>query len=129
VFIASDAVLNRFQIIISDYDSCPEFNRWQRLRASGVVVDFRRLRAVSSSLPLLSNHQFDLSKFDEGSFMNQNDRISTQIYQRLNDGFSIIVKSLFVPVSVEHYHIGREIEKLVNLRHPLVLIIRRSFLS
>jgi hypothetical protein len=120
LFIASDAVLDPFQIDISDCDSCPEFSRWQELRASGVVVDFRRLRKVGSGLLSLPNYQFDLSELDEGSIMNENDRISTRMYHRRNDDFSIVVKSLFVPLSVNTCHIEREIEKLVNLQHPCI---------
>jgi hypothetical protein len=37
--------------------------------ATGVVVNFRRLGRVNSDLSLLSNHQFDLSAFDERPFM------------------------------------------------------------
>jgi hypothetical protein len=28
---------------MADCDSCPEFNEWQRLRASGIVGCFRRI--------------------------------------------------------------------------------------
>jgi hypothetical protein len=120
LFIDSDAALNPFQIDISEYDSCPEFGRWQQLRASSVVVDFRRLRRASSSPPLLSNYRFDLSGFDERSIINENDRISTHLYHRHNDGFSIVVKSLFPGISVNNCDIEKQIEKLMNLRHRCI---------
>jgi hypothetical protein len=40
LFIAFDAALNPFQILIVDCDSCPEFNRWQELVERGIEVDF-----------------------------------------------------------------------------------------
>jgi hypothetical protein len=43
LFIPSNAIDDPLQISLADADSCPEFGQWQRLRASSVVVDFRRI--------------------------------------------------------------------------------------
>jgi hypothetical protein len=120
LFIASDALREPFRIELSDHDSCPEFGRWRQLRASGVIVDFRRLRRFGWDLPSLPNYQFDLSEFNEGSLMNESDRVSTKLYHRRSDDCVIVVKSFLVSVSVESCYIEKEIEQLINLRHPCI---------
>jgi hypothetical protein len=50
LFFASDAIDDPSQISLADADSWPEFGQWQQLRASDVVVDFRRIRRIGSGL-------------------------------------------------------------------------------
>jgi hypothetical protein len=54
LFIASSIVDDSFQISLADGNSCPEFGQWQRLRASDVVVDFRRIRRIGSGIGALA---------------------------------------------------------------------------
>jgi hypothetical protein len=91
LFIASNAVRDPFQISLADGDSCPEFGQWQQLRASGVVVDFKRIRRIGSGFGALAEYEFDLSKFNETSVLKQGP-ISTKIYERVDDRFRIVVK-------------------------------------
>jgi hypothetical protein len=70
------------------------------LRASGVVVDFRRIRRIGSGPGALAEYQFDLSRFNETSVLKQGP-ISTTIYQQVDDGFQIVVKSLCLLKDIE----------------------------
>jgi serine/threonine protein kinase len=100
--------------------TCPEFDRWKRLRAIGITVDFRRIQRVSPNLLSLADHQFDLSVFGEISILNESHRVMTEIHRRLSDGFAIVVKSIDLCESVELCQIHQEIEILQNLRHPCI---------
>jgi hypothetical protein len=62
------------------------------LRASGVVV-FRRISRIGLGLGALAEYEFDLSRFKETSILKPG-LISTKIYQRVDDGFRIVVKSI-----------------------------------
>jgi hypothetical protein len=55
LFITSNAVDDPFQISLADADSCPESGQWQRLRTSGLVVDFRRIALSVRVLKLWQN--------------------------------------------------------------------------
>jgi hypothetical protein len=59
LFIASNAVDDPFEMSLADADSCAGFGQWQRLRASGVVVDFRRIARAGSDLGALAEYEFD----------------------------------------------------------------------
>jgi hypothetical protein len=84
LFIASNAVDNSFQISLADADSCPEFGQWHQLRASGVVVDFRRSRRIGSGLGALAEYEFDLSRINRTLVLKQGS-ISMKIYQEVDD--------------------------------------------
>jgi hypothetical protein len=100
-FIVSDAASNASQIAMADCDSCPDFNKWQRLRASGIVVDFRRIRRIGSGLGLFSIYVFDLSRFNEESVLNESGSISTKLDRRCDVGSRIVVKSICLFKSIE----------------------------
>jgi hypothetical protein len=70
------------------------------LRASGIVVDFRRVRRIGSGLGALAEYEFDLSKVNETSVLKQGS-ISTKIYQRVGDGFRIVMKSICLLKNIE----------------------------
>jgi hypothetical protein len=63
------------------------------LWASGVIVDFPRIRRTGPGIGALAEYDFDLSRFHETSILKQGP-ISMKIYQEVDDGFRIIVKSL-----------------------------------
>jgi tRNA A-37 threonylcarbamoyl transferase component Bud32 len=90
------------------------------LRASGAVVDFRRICRIDSGLLVLAKYEFDLSRFNETSILKQGS-ISTKIYQRVDDGFRIIVKSLCLLKNIESERLQQEIENLMNLRHSCIV--------
>jgi serine/threonine protein kinase len=90
------------------------------LQASGIVIDFRRIRRISLGLGPLSEYEFDLSRFSEESVLNTSGSISTKTYRGCDDGFQIVVKSIGRFKSVESSQIEREMENLVNLRHPCI---------
>jgi hypothetical protein len=100
LFIASNADDDSFQISHAVGDSCPEFCQWQRLQASGIVVDFRRIRRIGSGLGTMAEYEFDFSRFNETSVLKQGS-ISTTIYQQVDDGFQIVVKSLCLLKDIE----------------------------
>jgi hypothetical protein len=82
------------QLSLSDPDSCPMFDRWQRLRKSGITVDFQRILRFASSLPCFKDFVFDLSGFEERSVLGRNDRVSSQIYQLRIDVALTVVKAI-----------------------------------
>jgi serine/threonine protein kinase len=100
--------------------TCPEFDRWKRLCAKNMHVDFRRIHRVSPSHLSFSDRQFDLSVFNEITTLNESHRVMTDIHRGLSDGFCIIVKSIDLSESVELFQIEKEIEMLKHLRHPCI---------
>jgi serine/threonine protein kinase len=72
-------------------------------------------------LACLQNSALDLSGFEEGSVIGQSDGGSTQIYQRRTDAALVVVKSISLSAVIERCQIEREIENLLNLRHPLIV--------
>jgi hypothetical protein len=109
-----------FQIPLADGDSCPEFGQWQRLQASGVVVDFRRIRRIGSGFGALVEYEFDLSRINETSGLKRGP-ISTKVYQGVDDGCRIVVKSVCRLNDIESERFQQEIENLVNLRYPCIV--------
>jgi hypothetical protein len=81
LFIASDAVLNPFQIRPEDWNSCPEFDVWQQLRMTGITIDFRCILKFDSDLADLRSYQVDLSGFEERSVDGGNGEAFTEMYQ------------------------------------------------
>jgi hypothetical protein len=114
LFIAYDAVPNVVRLTLSDAHSCPEFEKWQQLRQSGILVDFRRIVRLNSGLPDFKYYLLDLSLFEEQS-------VSSQIYQRLSDETLIVVKSIDLSKSIGKTQIENELENLLNLSHPLLI--------
>jgi hypothetical protein len=90
------------------------------LRSSGVVVDFRGIRRISSDLGALAEYQFDLSRFKEASVLKQGP-ISTKTYQRVDDGFRIVVKSKCLLKDIESERFQQKIENLLNLQRPCIV--------
>jgi serine/threonine protein kinase len=101
-------------------ETCPEFDRWKRLRGMNMQVDFRRIHRVSRGFLSFADHEFDLSVFDEITILNESHRVMTDMHRSLSDGFSIIVKSIDLSESVEFFQIEEEIEILKNLQHPCI---------
>jgi hypothetical protein len=65
LFVAHDAHPRLSQLSLSDPDSSPAFDRWRRLRLSGVAVDFQRILRAASGLGGLEESALDLAAFDE----------------------------------------------------------------
>jgi hypothetical protein len=120
VFIACDAAPDPTQISLANFDSCPEYGRWQRLQRSKMTIDFKRICRFDSGLPSLSDCLFNLSGFSEGSQLSESDEVSTQIYEKCDDKFQIIVKSINISGCLAKEDVARSIENLMNLRHPCV---------
>jgi serine/threonine protein kinase len=121
LFLAFDAVNDDQRISLLDGDSCAEFDRWLKLRTSRIVMDFRRIVRVSSGLQQLRDYVVNLSGFEEGSMIGRSDVNLKEIYQREEDEFLIIVKSISQSEWVEQSHIEKEIENLINVRHPCIV--------
>jgi hypothetical protein len=103
---------------ICGLDSCPEYDRWERLLRSGMKIDFRRIRPFNSGLPALSDYLFNFSGLIARSQLKKSGIISTQRYQECDDGHWLIVKSTNLSVCPENCHVEKTIENLMNLRHP-----------
>jgi hypothetical protein len=101
----SASSLNPLQITLDDCDFCPEFDRWRRLRRTGISLDFRRILKVSCDLHNFKDYFVDLSVFEEESTLNKSD------FRRYDDGISIFVKSIQ----------DLKIETLINLHHPCIV--------
>jgi hypothetical protein len=52
----------------------------------------------------------DLSEFDEGSAIRQSDRVLTQLHKPRIDVPFIVVKTVSLPISIDHSQIQRQIE-------------------
>jgi serine/threonine protein kinase len=120
LFVAHDAHPNISKLSLSDPDFAPAFDRWRRLRLSGIAVDFQRILRADSGLRLLEDAALDLAAFDEGPALGRSGRGSTQIYWRRIDGALVVVKSVSLPAPIGRCQIATEIENLLNLRHPLI---------
>jgi serine/threonine protein kinase len=119
LFVAFNVTENPFQISIADYDSCPEFGRWQQLIRLGLNVDFRRILKIDSEFGDLNDYLIDLSVFETGSMHDELSVILREKYPRCEDGLSVLVKSVNGLKSTESLRI--EIEHLLNLFHPCIL--------
>jgi serine/threonine protein kinase len=91
LFVADSATPKSTQISLSDPDSCPEFDRWQKLRRLGISLAFRRI--VKSNPNALA-----LADFEE---------VSDKLYRRRIDSALFFVKS---HVTIQHD----------SFRHPLI---------
>jgi hypothetical protein len=121
LFVEHDASPDPWRLSLCDEDSCPEFGRWQRLRQSGIVVDFRRIvrggaRAgvgVGACLRL----PLDLTAFEEGSVIGE----ASRLYRREKDGqeMEIVVEACDVS-QFEAGEVDQELENLSNMRPPLI---------
>jgi hypothetical protein len=120
-FIASDAVDFTSQIRLVEAYSCPEFDRWLELKRSGIAIDFRRLSRVGFDIPSLGDYIVNLSGFEERSIHCKPGEIANQIYDRIEDEFSVLMKSAPHSDKVEQSAIEEEIEKMVNVRHYCII--------
>jgi hypothetical protein len=120
VFVAYDADPDLSQLSLPDPDSCSMFNRWRRLRKSGITADFQRIPRFPSGLAYFKDFVFDTSRFEEGSVIGRNDRVSSQIYRRQINGALTVVKTIYLSGFIERCQIETEIENLLNLRHPMI---------
>jgi hypothetical protein len=102
LFIASDAFDIPSQIRLVDGDCCPEFDQWLELRRSFISGDFRRIESVGFGLPCLRDYNVNLSIFEERSMIVESDSVPNQIYDRLEDEFLVVVKSIPHSESVEN---------------------------
>jgi hypothetical protein len=120
LFIALDAIENISKIRLIDEDSCPEFARWLQLIGSDIRVDFRRIERVGLSLSSLKDYHLNISEFEERSMICESGAESNRIYDRVEDEFLVVVKSIALRGGVEETEIEKEIEKIINLRHPCI---------
>jgi hypothetical protein len=111
LFVAFNAVDFLSQIRFVDDDSSPEFDRWLRLRRSGVRVDFRRIQRVDFGLRCLRDYVVNLSVFEEKSNIGEYGEVSNQIYDRIDDEVLVFVKSNPHLIRVRESQIEKEIEK------------------
>jgi hypothetical protein len=120
LFIASDAIENASEIRLIDEDSCPEFDRWLQLKRSGIRVDFRRIERVGLSLPSLKDYYLNISEFEERSMICKSGSESNGIYDRVEDELLVFVKSIAQREGLEETAMEKEIEKIINVRHPCI---------
>jgi serine/threonine protein kinase len=120
LFIAYDSIEVTLQACLVDGDCCPEFDRWLKLQRLNVRIDFRRIARVGSGLRCLRDCVVNLSGFEEGSMIDESERVGKAIYHRIEDDFSIFVKSISHSGSVKESRMDNEIENLINLRHPCI---------
>jgi serine/threonine protein kinase len=120
LFIASDAIPPQSQISIVNDDSCPDLDRWLRQRRSGIFIEFRRIVRVNSGLPCLKDYFINLSVFEEEPMIGRSDGSLNQIYRRVDDQFSIVVKTITLSECVGKLQVENEIENLINLQHHCI---------
>jgi serine/threonine protein kinase len=120
LFIAHDADPDIFQLSFADPDFSPMFDRWRRLRKSGITVDFQRILRFPPSPFHFNDYKLDLSAYEEGEVIRQNARVFSQIYLRRIDEVMTVVKAISVSGSIERRQIEPEIENLLNLCHPMI---------
>jgi hypothetical protein len=119
-FVAYNAHADISQRSLSNPDSCPMFDRWQRLRKSGITVSFQRILGFPPYLPCFKDFVLDPSGFEERSVIGRNNGVSSQIYQRRINGELTVVKVISLSGSIEQRQFGTEMENLLNLGHPLI---------
>jgi serine/threonine protein kinase len=122
LFIESDAFDITSQIRLIESNSCPEFDRWLELKRSGIAIDFRRIQRMGFDVRFLGDYIVNLSGFQEKSLICDSDEVRNQIYHRIEDQFSVFVKSKPLSENVEASQIEKEIEKLINLRYPCIAV-------
>jgi serine/threonine protein kinase len=89
------------------------------MRIRGIVVDFRRILRLGSEFGEMKDYLIDNSVFGEGSILGVFDGHSNEIYERCEDGSSMIVKRISGMKSMERLKI--EVEQQLNLSHPCIL--------
>jgi hypothetical protein len=122
VFITDDAHDNFFQLSLSDPDFCPMFDRWRRLRKSGITVDFQRILGFASYLPCFKDFVLDPSGFEGKAVIGRNKGMSTQIYLRRIDGALTVMKAIFLCRSIKQRQFETEMENLLNLRQSRISV-------
>jgi serine/threonine protein kinase len=75
---------------------------------------------LDSALPCLRDYFINFSLFEAGPVIVQSDGVSTEIYHRVEDEISIVVKSIAISTRVGKFEIEQEIATLINLRHPCI---------
>jgi serine/threonine protein kinase len=75
---------------------------------------------VGLSLPCLKDYDLNISEFEERSMICESGAESNGIYDRVEDGFLVVVKSIALREGLEETAIEKEIEKIINLRHPCI---------
>jgi serine/threonine protein kinase len=75
---------------------------------------------VGSGLQCLKEYVVNLSRFEEGSKIDESDGVRNEIYHRVEDQFLIFVKSVELSESVQKSRMESELENLINLRHPCI---------
>jgi serine/threonine protein kinase len=120
LFVDHDADPNLFQLSFSNPAFSPIFNRWRRLRKSGITVDFQRILRFPSGPFHFKDYMLALSAYEEGEVISQNAQIFSQIYRRQFDGAVMVVKSISLSIPADLYKLRTEIENLLNLRHPMI---------
>jgi hypothetical protein len=120
IFISYFAVEESHQISIDHIHLCPKYDRWKQLRTSGMMIDFRRICRFNSGLPSLSDCLFDFSSFTKGSWLSENNLMSTQIYHGCDDGLPVVVKFINLPAFFTKHDVETAIENFMNLRHPCI---------
>jgi serine/threonine protein kinase len=106
--------------MLIDGDSCPEFDRWLDLKQSGIAIDFRRIARMGFDLRCLGDYIVNLSLFKERSIICESDEVRNAMYHLIDDEFLVSMKSMPLSDKVEESEIERELEKLINLRHPCI---------
>jgi serine/threonine protein kinase len=101
-------------------DSCREFARWFQLKRSGIAIDFRRIQRIGFDILCLGAYIVNLSAFEKRSMICESDEVPNEIYHRINDEFLVVMKSKPLSENVEESQIAKEIENLINLRHPCI---------
>jgi hypothetical protein len=120
VFLADDAHSDLSQLSLSDPAFYSVFDRWRRVRESGVAVDFRPILKPRPDHPCFKTSVFDLTGLEEESVLLEADRRSSRLYRKRGDESLIVVKSNSLSDSISKSQIESEIANLVSLRHPLI---------
>jgi hypothetical protein len=120
LFIASPVFDPAFQMRLIDRDVCPDFHRWLQVRRSNQRIDFRRIQRLGFDVPYLKDYIVNLSVFEERSRIWESDKVGNEIYHRTEDEFLVFVKSKPLSNNVSKSEIEKEIEILINLRHPCI---------
>jgi serine/threonine protein kinase len=120
VFLTHDAHADLSRFSLSDTDFCSVFDRWRRVRESGVAVDFRPILKPRPDHPCFKTSVFAITELEEKSVLLEADRRSSRLYRKRGDGSLIVVKSISLSDSISKSQIEGEIVNLVSLRHPLI---------
>jgi hypothetical protein len=75
---------------------------------------------VGLSLPCLKDYHLNVSEFEERSMICESGTESNGIYDRVEDEFLVVVKSISLRDGLEEIEMEKEIEKIINLRHPCI---------